>query len=378
MNRREFLESAAACPAALAAQADNGTELFDGRSLSGWIVEEGPESAFHVVDGAITGAESSQYPAWLRSERQFGNFDFRCEFFVRGWIDGGVYVHAPRHGRPAANGLLIKIFHQVDKVPKSNSMGAVFPLVAPKTVNVRNQGEWNTMRILMDWPRLNVWVNDEVVQDLDLSSHPELRHRFRRGHMGLSALGYPIRFRNLHIRELPNRESWEDLYAAEGDFQRWFVSESSKNAPARFEALGGVIRAGGGGHLATRDTFQDFELSLFVRGPREHNGGILVRSEGKGLSGSRYYEIQLHNVEEAHFPTGSLYFHKRSIYPRIENDKWFPMQIRLQGTHCLVRVNGDTVLEYEGLENREAGHIELQAHRPGSWLEFKDIRVLRL
>ncbi len=378
MNRREFLGVAAACPAAMAAQAGGEVELFDGRSLQGWSVEEGPESAFYVLEGAIVGSESSQYPAWLRSERQYGDFDFRCEFFVRGWIDGGVYLHAPRHGRPASNGLLVKIFHQRDKVPQPNSMGAIFPLVAPSTVNVKSDGAWNTMRILMEWPRLKVWVNDESVQDLDLASHPELARRFRRGHLGLSALGYPIRFRGLRVRELPGQESWENLYAAEGDFQKWFVSESSKQSPARFEALGSVIRAGGGGHLATRDKFRDFELSLFVRGPKEHNGGILVRSEGKGLSGSRYYEIQLHNVEDAHFPTGSLYYHKRSIYPRIADEKWFPMQVRLEGPRCTVRVNGDTVLEYDGLENREEGHIELQAHRPGSWLEFKEIRILRL
>ena len=127
--------------------------------------------------------------------------------------------------------------------------------------------------------------------------------------------------------------------------------------------------------MATRARFRDFELSLYVRGPKEHNGGILVRSEGKGLSGSRYYEIQIHNVEEAHYPTGSLYHHKRSEYPRISDDQWFPMQLRLQGRSCIVRVNGDTVLEYDRLENLEEGHIELQAHRPGSWLEFKEIRV---
>lgn len=35
-------------------------------------------------------------------------------------------------------------------------------------------------------------------------------------------------------------------------------------------------------------------------------------------------------------------------------------------------------MEYDALENREEGHIELQAHRPGSWLEFKGIRIMRL
>jgi hypothetical protein len=54
------------------------------------------------------------------------------------------------------------------------------------------------------------------------------------------------------------------------------------------------------------------------------------------------------------------------------------MQIRLEGPRCLVRINGDTVLEYDGLENVDEGAIEIQAHRPGSWLEHKHIRVKRL
>jgi hypothetical protein len=40
-----------------------------------------------------------------------------------------------------------------------------------------------------------------------------------------------------------------------------------------------------------------------------------------------------------------------------------------------VRINGDTVCEYDRLENQEEGHIELQAHRPGYWTEFKQIRI---
>lgn len=379
MNRRQFIGTAAIAPASMAIQDDSGfAALFDGSTLGGWSIEEGPESAFYVSDGAIAASEASQYPAWLRSVRKFENFDLRLEFFVQGWIDGGVYLHAPRHGRPGWSGKQIKIFHQVDEVPKSNSMGAVFPLVAPSKVTVKSEGAWNAMRILMDWPRLQVWVNGEQVQDLDVEAHPELRSRSREGYLGLSGLGYPIRFRKLEIRELPAQENWQDLYVDSSCFQKWFVSESTEWAPAKFQPLGKTLRAEGGGHLATREKFKDFELQLYVRGPKEHNGGILCRSEGKGLAGSKLYEIQIHNVAEAHYPTGSLYHHKRSIYPLIEDGKWFPMQIRMEGRNCLVRVNGDTVLEYDHLDLLEEGHIELQAHRPGSWLEFKEIRIKRL
>lgn len=377
MNRREFLAAPAVAPA-LAAQAESGfTALFDGKSLAGWSVQEGPESAFFVEKGDIVGSPQSDYPTWLRFDRQFENFDLRCEFFVRGWTDGGIYFHAPEHGRPTWCGMNIKIFHDQDKDPRPNSMGALFPLIAPKMVNVRNRGEWNAMRILMDWPQLRVWVNGEVVQDIDVESVPELRHRLRRGYIGLSALSYPLRFRNLRIRELPDKEKWETLYAGPGDMDKWYISDTNERNPAKFVPYGNVLWADGAGHLATKEQYRDFVLHAYIRAPRHHNGGVLFRTEGKGLS-RRRYEIQLHNVEEAHYPTGSLYSYKRGSYPKIEDEKWYLFQLVVQGKNCLVRINGDTVLEYDRLQDVDEGHIELQAHQPGTWTEFKDIRIRRL
>jgi hypothetical protein len=370
MNRREFLLT----PALFALQAQDRMEpLFDGSTLRGWSVQDGPESAFYVKDGAIAGSPSSDFPAWLRSDKQYENFDFRCEFFVQGWIDGGIYLHAPEHGRQTWTGMQIKIFHQLDKEPRPNSMGAVFPLVAPAKVNVRSEGQWNSMRILMEWPRLRVWVNEEVVQDLNVESVPDLRYRLRRGYLGLSALSYPIRFRNLAIRELPGTERWDYLYETDADFEKWHTSEGDP----KFASLNGVLRADGSGHIATREQYRDFQLHLYIRGERHHNGGILFRSDGKGLS-ARHYEIQVHDVEEAHYPTGSLYYFKRAAYPRIESEKWFLMQLVVKDRNCLVRINGENVMEYDRLENLDSGHIELQAHQPGRWLEYKHIWIRRL
>jgi hypothetical protein len=381
MNRRQFLSTAAASPIAFKSRGEdhgNFQSLFDGRSLAGWVIAEGPESAFYVEDGEIVSSPSSGYPAWLRSAGEYENFDFRCDFFVRGWTDGGVYFHAPEHGRRMWVGKLIKIFHQQEDQPKANSMGAIFPVIPPSKVVVRNQAEWNQLRILMDWPSLQVWINDEQIQNLDLERSQELAHRLRSGYLGLSGLTYPLRFRNLRIRALPGKENWEELYRVPSDSDKWFVSESTAHAPARFLYLGHVIRAEGAGHLATRKLYRDFELQFYVRGPREHNGGILIRSAGQGLAGPRHNEIQIHNVEEAHYPTGSLYHIKRALYPRIQDEEWFPMQIQAQGPRVRVWVNGDGVLDYDRLENIEPGHIELQAHQPGSWLEFKRIRIKEL
>lgn len=381
MNRRAFLTAASAVPVLLAAPQNSDesgfADLFDGQGLTGWSVRDGPESAFYVNSGAIVVHESAGYPAWLRSARQYENFDFRGEFFVKGWTDSGIYLHAPEHGRNMWCGMKIHIFHQVDEHPAPESMGSIFPIVAPLKVNVKNKEEWNTFRILMDWPKLQVWTNGEPIQDLDLETVPELRHRLRSGYLGLESLSYPIRFRNLRIRELPSKvtsaSGWTPLYQSPPDLGKWHISDGK---PV-FEALGGVLHSDGLGHFATNERFRDFELQMYVRHAWHHNGGVLFRTAGQG-SRARHYEIQLHDVEGAHYPTGSLYSIKRGLYPRIEAGQWWLLQMRVKDSGCLVRINGETVLEYDRLENLEEGPIELQAHDAGRWTEYKQVLIRRI
>jgi hypothetical protein len=372
MNRRTFLITPALAAAAQTASAAPAS-LFDGKTLAGWTIEQGPETAFYVKDGAITVHESAGYPAWLRSAREYENFDFRGEFFIKGWMDSGIYIHAPLHGRPTWEGIQLKLFHQLEETPATNSMGSLFPLMAPRKVNVKNRGNWNSFRMAMDWPRLRVWTNDELIQDVNLESDPNFRHRRRSGYLGFASLTYPIQFRNLSIEELPSKEKWQTLYGQPSDFDQWSVSEGKPH----FEPIGEVLRGDGTGHIATKEQFRDFELRMYVRSVKEHNSGVLFRTSGEGLKG-RHYEIQLHNVEDAHYPTGSLYHYKRSTYPRIEPEQWFPLHLIVKDANCIVRINGDTVLEYDHMDNLEPGKIELQAHRQGYWTEFKDIQIKRI
>jgi hypothetical protein len=375
MNRRSFLAAAGAAPALFAQAPDESgmVSLFDGKTLAGWSVADGPESAFYVKDGAIVAHDSAGYPAWLRSARQYENFDFRGEYFVRGWMNSGIYLHAPEHGRNMWCGMMLNIFHTVDEKPATNSNGAILPIAAPLKVNVKNKGEWNAFRILMDWPRFRAWINDELVQDIDLEAVPELRHRLRSGYLGFESLSYPIRFRSLRLRELPSKVAWTPLYESPADFSKWHVSDGKPIV----EPLDGVLHADGLGHFATNEKFRDFELQMYVRHSWHHNSGVLFRSEGKGSQG-KHYEIQLHDVEGAHYPTGSLYHFQRALYPRIEAEKWWLFQLRVKDRDCLVRINGETVLEHHQLEILDEGVIELQAHQAGRWTEFKQIRIRRI
>ena len=376
LRRRDFLQAlpAAAIATAYAAEVEDGfVSLFDGATFKGWAVREGPVSAFFVDGGSIVVHPGSNFPTWLASERSYENFDFRGEFFLKGWMDSGIYLHAPEEGgRNTWSGIEVKLFHQADDKPNEYSNGAIFPLIAPKLVNTKTKGEWNSFRVVMDWPSLKVWMNGELVQDVDLARHADLRYRLRKGPIGFESLSYPIRFRNLRIKELAAKEQWETLYASEGDLAaNWEVSEGKP----KFEALGGVLRGDGVGHVRTKKQYRDFELMAYIRTCRAQNGGVLFRTSGEGLKSARHYEIQLHNVEGAHYPTGSLYHFKRASYPRIRDEEWYLFQLFVKDKSVVCRINGENVMEYNQMENLEAGHVELQAHAMGTWAEYKHVRI---
>lgn len=371
---RRALLAGAALLAAGRGQSQEGTEIemFDGSSLQGWSVRQGPASAFRADKQTIVIDKGAGYPSWLRFDRRFENFDFRCEFFVEGWSNSGIYFSAPEHGRPAETGFKLNLFQKRDTVMRPESVGAIFPVVPPLRINVRSNAAWNTLRIRLDWPKLQVWMNEEVIQNLSCDAHPELRHRLRSGYIGIESLGYPLRFRNLRVTELAPKEQWLPLYFEPADLQsKWtVVGERGK-----WISDGAVLRADGDGYLASRESFSDFELQCYIRGSRHHNGGIIFRG---GMETDSHYEIQLHDVEGAVYPTGSLYGFQRSRYPRIEAEQWFPFQLHVRGSECVVRINGDTVVEYKGLTRTAASPVMLQAHHAGRWIEYKEIRVKRV
>ncbi|MFN0103414.1 MAG: DUF1080 domain-containing protein [Bryobacteraceae bacterium] len=364
MFRRQFLASAA-----ILAAPPPFTPLFNGRDLTGWHVVDGPDSAFYADDGAIVVSEAANSPVWLRSAKQYENFELHAEFFIKGWIDSGLLLHAPLHGNAQDAGFCIKLFHK-NELPKPEGMGSIFPLVAAKTVNVKSKGEWNEIRVRFDWPHLQVWTNGEVIQDLNVQSNPELANRLRQGYIGFQSLSYPIRFRNIEIRELPSTVKWQPLYTKASDLAaNWQVEEGK----AKWFAMGDTLRADGLGHLATRERFKDFALELYIRAARHSNGGVLFRSEGSGPK--PHYEIQLHDVEGAVYPTGSLYGLRRAKYPHIPPEAWYLFQLFVKDRRVIVRINGETVTDYDALDRTGDGHILLQAHQAGRWIEYKDIRV---
>lgn len=348
--------------------------LFNGENLDGWEIMHGGDESFTVTeDGELYCPGETGYPCWLRSEKQYENFDLRFEFMIDGWTNSGFFFHAPLHGRLSKTGFEFQIYHDRNPITKTMTGGAIFGVEPPIVNAVKERDTWQQVRILMDWPYLRIWLNGQLIHDLNLEQHPELRYRLREGYFGIQDTGYNAWFRNIRVRELPDKQEWQSLFNGD-NLLGWYIEGSG----ATWSAQDGVIYAeDNGSYLVTRDEFENFELFTYVRSDQNANGGIFFRwntLEGR----DRGNEIQIENVPDSPHPTGSLYNIVRSDPPYINAGEWFPMQIRVEGSHVVVRVNGETTVDYRGLTTIRPGHISLQMHSWGKWIEWKDIRIREL
>ncbi|MDX9755197.1 MAG: DUF1080 domain-containing protein, partial [bacterium] len=173
------------------------TSLFNGKNLDGWVIEHGMNKTFQVKDGVIYCPGTTNHPAWLRSEKVYENFDLRFEFRMDGWCNSGVFFSAPLHGRVSRNGFEFQIDHKTQEPLSIKTCGAIFDVVPPIANPIGPDKSWNTGRVLLDWPYLRCWINDQLVQDLNVEEHEELKYRRRHGSIGLQDCGYPVWFRNI-------------------------------------------------------------------------------------------------------------------------------------------------------------------------------------
>lgn len=199
-------------PSVEAREAAEWQSLFSGKDLAGWHGVGGPATNWDATDGVLrcTGEPGSQ---WLRTDREYANFELELEFNIPKDGNSGVFVRAPAEGVPWVEGLEIQVLD--DYGPKwadlrpNQYTGAIYAAEAPSKRATKPAGQWQSMRVRLDGRRCAVWVNGEQVVDADLDAlaekHPNLRGLKRdKGYIGLQNHSSPVSYRNIRIRELGN------------------------------------------------------------------------------------------------------------------------------------------------------------------------------
>jgi hypothetical protein len=162
--------------------------LFDGASLRGWVNEGGAN--FRVTDGVIT-VDSGAY-SWLRTERQYGDFELTVEFKTAADGNSGIFLRSAANSKAHETGYELQIYDAHPKYPT----GSILNAAAVKNIRFR-PNEWNRYEVKAKGKRILVKLNGKQV--LDLTDDKSLR-----GHIGLQFNpNKPIAFRNVRVKGDP-------------------------------------------------------------------------------------------------------------------------------------------------------------------------------
>ncbi|MDX2151637.1 MAG: DUF1080 domain-containing protein [Bryobacteraceae bacterium] len=344
--------------------------LFNGRNLEGWV-HEGPRMSFSAEKGELVVSGRGNPPNWLRTAAEYEDFRLRFEYKLEEWAEAGVYLRAPRAGWPSRAGLGLFLAHDFHREVTKYDTGALTGALPPVKRPAPSWGVWHSVEIELVGERLKAKVDDSVVQDVDLAADAELRQRLKRGYIGFPDSGYGWRLRNIEIEELGSPTKFLEPFD-----RRTLNGWRLRNEGMWSVRDGAIYGANGHGILyAPTPELLNFELTMLVRSHNQVNSGVFLRGDVEGPR--RGFEVQIYSPLDTVFPTGSIYNLARSKVSAEYDGRWFLMQIRVEGPRCVVRLDGETVAEYERLsgEALKPGRIGLQIHREDSAVEFKDLRI---
>lgn len=173
-------------------------------------------------------------------------------------------------------------------------LGVDYAMHLPDAAKMRlnPQGEWNNSRIVYDNGHVEHWLNGEKILEFDAytdewfalknsgkwADAPEYGLA-RRGVICLQDHGYPASFRNVKIKELPRKAgrtvelfNGRDLTGWEKyGTELWYVDDA-----------GNLVSESGPdkkyGYLATREYYDDFDLTVEFKQVANGNSGLFFRS----------------------------------------------------------------------------------------------------
>lgn len=357
--------------------------LFNGKDLDGWRVRGENKEAFAIDNGELqtTGAGGGD---WAFTVAEYENFVLRYEYRCHPTAESnsGVAIRAPEDGDPAFAGMEIQVLAPDEGVPDTGDAGAIYGVVAPKVRADKPAGEWNSVEVLCDGPRIRTVMNGQELYDIQVTEfterddgHLPLGRRPRQGHIALQDHGTVVWFRAIRIKPLPGGEGWRRLFNGK-DLAGW-----KEVGDATWQVLeDGVLRVDCApmttrSELRTLEQFGDFELRLSIRPHTRANSGVFFRGTGR-KPWPRTYEAQVDNHDPRQF-TGAIWDQVPASELRAMDNCWFRMCIKAVGPHIEVAVNGKTVTSLESAKHDKcpSGWISLQAHDPTSIIDFKDIEI---
>jgi hypothetical protein len=191
--------------------------LFDGRTLEGWrgYKRDAPQG-WAVEDGTIarTGPGGD-----IMTVEQFGSFELALEWKISPGGNSGIFYRGTEQGvhiwESAPEMQVLDNTKHPDGKTAVTSAGANYGLHPPARDVTRPVGEWNQVRLVVNGPHVEHWLNgvkvveyeqwspewEALVKASKFSTMPSYG-RARQGHLALQDHGDPVWFRSIRIRPL--------------------------------------------------------------------------------------------------------------------------------------------------------------------------------
>lgn len=359
--------------------------LFNGKDLAGWhglphtdprelakmtpeeraAKREADDAAFRkhwrVENGELVNDGEGPYAT---TDRDYGDIELRLEYRTVAKADSGVYLRGTPQVQiwdtTEAGG---KWKHGADKGSGglwNNSPGA--PGKDPLVHADKPFGEWNTLRVVQIGERTWTWLNGRLTVD-----GARMENFWERaaplppvGPIQLQTHGGEIRWRNVHLREIPAAEATSMLSRqAEAGFETVFNGRDWTGwaGPVEnYDIVDGTIlcKPGKGGTIYTSRVYRDFVVRLEFKLPPAGNNGLALRYPGTGDTAYvGMTELQVLDTEHPKYAKldprqvhGSAYGMAGAARGYLRPvGEWNYQEVRVLGSTIVVELNGTRILD---------------------------------
>ena len=210
--------------AANAAEKPGWIELFDGKSLEGWVHYNGSHR-YTVEDGAIVGTTvPGSVNSFLCTKREFGDFELEVEVWMDEVTNSGIQFRSKTRNETVGKSwemAMGRVYGPQAEIRRGGNPGepttGMFYGEAlgtgwlstrekiEKGHNFFRNDDWNELRIVAEGPRMRTWVNGNLVDDI---TREDVYRTHPKGFIGLQVHGiegkgpYQMKFRKIRIRPL--------------------------------------------------------------------------------------------------------------------------------------------------------------------------------
>ena len=202
-------------------QPENWTLLAEGNSLDQWEMYSGGEmKGWELTDGELQGSGAG----WDANEdiitkQSYENFELSLEWKIASANSSGIFYHVQRGGdqpiyESAPEYQVMDDQGWPEKMKPNQYTAASYAMYAPEGAEVKPAGEWNMTKIVVDYPKVEHWLNGVKVVEYEMGSEDWKARKAadkwaevpqygvaRSGPIGLQNAGV-VTYRNIKIKEL--------------------------------------------------------------------------------------------------------------------------------------------------------------------------------